>query len=217
MRNLNYLIRSYRTSSKKGLTLPDTLDEIIIGCMLGDLTAEKPSANSNTRLQFKQSLKNQPYIEHLYLLFQEYCGSKPIKMSSFDQRPSKNKEYRSIKFQTLSLPIFNKYKDLFYNQEGIKIIPQNIESLLTVKGLAYWLMDDGYNSTTGFYICTDSYSYDDHQILISVLNTKFKLNCSAHKTTNGYRLYIHSSSKRDFFQLVKPYVLSHFDYKFNSK
>ena len=45
--------------------------------MLGDLTAEKPGINSNTRLQFKQSIKNRLYIEHLYSLFQEFCGSKP--------------------------------------------------------------------------------------------------------------------------------------------
>lgn len=78
--------------------------------MLGDLTAEKPGINSNTRLQFKQSLKNRIYIEHLYSLFQEFCGSKPIIMSKFDSRPNKLKEYSSIKFQTLSLPCFNQYR-----------------------------------------------------------------------------------------------------------
>ena len=56
--------------------------------MLGDLTAEKPGVNSNTRLQFKQSLKNRLYIEHLYSLFQEFCGSKPLIMSNFDSRPN---------------------------------------------------------------------------------------------------------------------------------
>ena len=34
------MIRGYRTSSKKGLIVPSTLDDIIIGCMLGDLTAK---------------------------------------------------------------------------------------------------------------------------------------------------------------------------------
>ena len=209
------MIRGYRTSSKKGLIVPSTLDDIIIGCMLGDLTAEKPSINSNTRLQFKQSLKNSSYIEHLYSIFQEYCGSKPIIMSKFDNRPNKMKEYHSIKFQTLSLPCFNKYKELFYSQEGIKIIPIETESLLTNKALAYWIMDDGYNSATGFYICTESYTYDEHQILITALKNKFKLSSSAHKTTNGYRLYFHSSSKANLLKLIKPYLLSHFNYKFD--
>ena len=80
-------------------------------------------------------------------------------MSKFDNRPNKMKEYSSIKFQTLSLPCFNKYRELFYNQEGIKYIPSNLE--LTERGLAYWIMDDGYNSVSGFYLCTESYSIND--------------------------------------------------------
>ena len=213
MKNLNFIIRNYRTSKKAHLELSNELNEVMIGSMLGDLTAEKPSLNSNTRLQFKQSLKNRLYIEHLYLLFQEFCGSKPLIMSKFDNRPNKMKEYSSIKFQTLSLPCFNKYRELFYNQEGIKYIPSNLE--LTERGLAYWIMDDGYNSVSGFYLCTESYSINDHQILIELLRNKFNLKSSVHKTTNGNRLYIHGSSKDDLLQLIKPYLLSHFYYKFN--
>ena len=51
-------VRYYRTSKKAHLNLTSQLDEIIVGTMLGDLSAEKPGLNSNTRLQFKQSLKN---------------------------------------------------------------------------------------------------------------------------------------------------------------
>lgn len=211
----NYFIRMYRTSKKANLVLPIELDEIIIGSMLGDLTAEKPSINSNTRLQFKQSLKNRLYIEHLYSLFQEFCGSKPLIMSKFDNRPNKYKEYSSIKFQTLSIPCFNKYRELFYNQEGKKYIPNNLEELLTERGMAYWYMDDGYKSVSGLYICTESYTMEDHQILINVLKNKFNLECNIHKTTNGNRIYILSSSKDKLLELVKPYLLKHFYYKFN--
>ena len=215
MKNLNYLVRFYRTSKKAHLKLSDDLNEIIIGCMLGDLSAEKPGENSNTRLQFKQSLKNKIYIEHLYLLFQEFCGSKPLIMSKFDSRPNKMKEYSAIKFQTLSLPCFNKYRESFYNLEGIKIIPDNLQELLTARGLAYWIMDDGYKTVKGFYICTESFSFQEHQILIQLLKNKFNLQSSAHKTTNGYRLYFNSSSKDRLLQLIKPYLLEHFYYKFD--
>ena len=91
----------------------------------------------SARLQFKQSTVNSIYIEHLYSIFKELCGTSPKVMSYFDSRPNKNKIYNSIKFQTLSLPCFNKYKTLFYNSEGIKIIPDDLENLLTAKGLAY--------------------------------------------------------------------------------
>jgi hypothetical protein len=37
--------------------------------------------------------------------------------------------------------------------------------------------------------------------------------CSLHKHTNGYRIYIFSSSKDELINLVKPYFLDHFYYK----
>ncbi len=71
---------------------------------------------------------------------------------------NKNKIYSSIKFQTLSLDCFNIYRELFYDLNGKKVIPENIEELLTPKGLAFWFMDDGYKSKKGLYLCTESFS-----------------------------------------------------------
>jgi len=105
--------------------------------MLGDLSAEKSSIKHNTRLQFRQSEVNKDYIYHLYSLFEEYCGSPPRHMFRFDSRPNKMKTDYSIKFQTLSLNCFNKYRDIFYTSEGVKVIPRTLETLLTAKGLSY--------------------------------------------------------------------------------
>ena len=97
-------------------------------------------------------------------------------------------------------------------------------------------MDDGYKAINGFYLCTESYSSpplrwptawthcvdplrwqrgEDHQILISILKNKFNLECSIHKISNGNRIYILSSSKDRLLELIKPYLLEHFYYKFN--
>lgn len=108
-----------------------------MGSMLGDLSCERPNPRCNTRVQFKQSLLNKEYLVHLYAMFNEFCGSQPLIMSKFDKRPNKMKEYYAIKFQTLSLPCFNVYREMFYNQEGVKIIPNNLGELLTARGLAY--------------------------------------------------------------------------------
>lgn len=105
--------------------------------MLRDLSCERPNSKCNTRMQFKQSTINSEYLKHLYLLFSEFCGSSPLEMSRFDSRPNKMKRYFSIKFQTLSLPCFNIYREMFYNSLGVKIIPNNLEELLTARGLAY--------------------------------------------------------------------------------
>lgn len=84
-------VRSYRKSSKFDLNLSMELEEIIIGLMLGDLFAEKIKPTSNTRLQFKQSIKNEIYIDHLYSLFKSYCGSSPKITTSVDKDQVKEK------------------------------------------------------------------------------------------------------------------------------
>jgi hypothetical protein len=212
---IKVFVRFYRVSAKSHLELSSELTEVLIGLMLGDLHAEKKNLNSNTRLQFKQSTKNKDYIFHLYDLFNKFCGSEPKVTSWFDSRPNKNKEYSSIKFSTFSLPCFNKFRSLFYDLAGVKFIPNNLEELFTARSLAYWCMDDGYQSGTGFYLCTDSYTLSDIQKLANILKNKFNLECGVHKHTNGHRLYIFSSSKDNLTQLVKPYLIPHFYYKFD--
>ena len=44
--------------------------------MLGDLFAERRKPTNNTRLQFKQSIKNKKYIFHLYSLYKDFCKIK---------------------------------------------------------------------------------------------------------------------------------------------
>ena len=189
------------------------LHHIIIGLMLGDLHAERINEKRNTRLQFKQSIVNKDYIDHLYSLFKEYCGSEPKITTSKDNRVGKNELNISIKFWTLSVPCFNKFRDLYYNESGTKFIPANLEEIITARSLAYWAMDDGYKSTNGFYFCTESFSIEENEILANILFSKFNLNCGIHKTTNGSRLYIKADSKNKLIELVKPYIVPVFNYK----
>ena len=195
--NINLkLVRFYRKSAKYNLELSTDLKEIIIGLMLGDLFAEKINPNSNTRLQFKQSIKNKVYIDYLYNIFKEYCNSEPKETSSVDKRPGKKEFNVSIKFWTQSLPCFNQFRELFYDQSGKKIIPFNLEEIIAARSLAYWVMDDGYKSANGFYFCTESYSLDDNYKLSKILKNRFNLDCGVHKHTNGHRLYVFSISKK---------------------
>lgn len=91
-------LRFYRISAKHSLVLSTELEEIITGLMLGDLYAERKNSNSNTRLQFKQSIINKDYIDHLYSLFKDYCNSEPTTTISLDTRKGKKLENTSIRF-----------------------------------------------------------------------------------------------------------------------
>jgi hypothetical protein len=110
--------------------IPSELKDIIIGLALGDLYIRK--RNKNTCLCFKQGVVHQEYILHLYTLFQEYCKMSPrIKDAVVN-----GKTHQSIYFDTLTYAAFNYYHELFYMDKK-KIVPLNIQDLLTPIGLAY--------------------------------------------------------------------------------
>jgi hypothetical protein len=108
-------------------------------------------------------------------------------------------------FKTLSYPCFNSYYDVFYSN-NIKIVPSNIEQLLTPVSLAYWAMDDGSKKESGFIFCTHSFSLPDVELLSQVLSKNFNIESNIHKARlNQYVIYIKSSSISHFKELVQPY------------
>jgi hypothetical protein len=48
-----------------------------------------------------------------------------------------------MNFRTLNFACLNKYHDLFYKNKT-KVVPLNIHELLTPRGLAHWIMGDGF-------------------------------------------------------------------------
>ena len=77
------------------------------------------------------------YFYHILELFKDFISKDfSPKSRTFIDKRTKN-TYSSISFATLTLPCFNKYRNLFYNEENKKIVPLNINQLLTPIGLAY--------------------------------------------------------------------------------
>lgn len=198
---------------RNSFNVPQHLHEVIIGSCLGDLIAVRKTIAHNTYFQFKQGLVNKDYIYHLFDLFLSFTNMEiPKDLEYLDKRS--NKTYTSINFHTYRLPCFNYYYDLFY-VDGIKRIPLNIGELLTPVSLAYWAMDDGSKKNNGFIFCTDSYTFEEVQLLINVLKQNFDLNCSIHKMTGKeqYRIYIKLDSMDKFISLVRPHFYESMIYK----
>lgn len=190
--------------------IPQDLKDIIIGLALGDLYIRK--RNTNTCLCFKQSMINEAYILHLYTLFQEYCKMSP----RINDKVLNGKTFQSLSFDTLTYPAFNYYHDLFYKNKK-KIVPLNIQDLLTPRGIAYWAMDDGGADRSGFCFYTKSFSQQEVQLLAEAFKNKFDINCSIHTrndTVNKAKiLYVKANSWGNLKNLINPYVIPHFGYK----
>lgn len=206
-------------SSKKTLELiakfklETILQEIVIGKILGDASIRKEGI-----LNFTQSIKQKEYIEHCYNLFKNYTKS-GIKLN-LNKRNNKINEI--LYFETCA--IFKEYLPFFYKQkEGsnarIKIIPSNIYELLTPRGLAYWIMDDGtYKGAV--ILCTHSFTEEEVLLLMNVLITKFNLDCKIRKIkirdTGLFwsTILIKSNSTYKLWDLVGEYILPSMYYKF---
>lgn len=106
--------------------------------MLADGYLERGKPSYNTRLRIDHSYPEQEsYVLGLRILFVSLIASEPvIIVRKADTRTGK--VYKSISVRTLRFPCLNKYHDLFYKDKK-KIVPLNIQDLLTPIGLAHSL------------------------------------------------------------------------------
>lgn len=157
-------------------------------------------------ITFEQSKKKVEYLKflHKFAQAQGIVFEEPRTYIRSDQRYNIINE--SLYFRTKSLEELKPLADIFLDREGKKIIPSNIFELLTIKSLAFWIMDDGQQvKNGGVTLCTDSYKSEEINILKKVLETKFNLITSIHKKkgkedTIYERIYINKNSLEE----IKP-------------
>jgi len=133
---LKHLVKNLKNNGKTMIKkernifkFTDEQKEILIGLLLGDGHLEQMSLVTY-RLKVEQSADKEEYLYHLYDIFKDYCGSKPI-------LKIKSNGDRSLMFQTKTSISLNFYGKQFY-RDKIKIIPiRLLHRWLTPKVLAY--------------------------------------------------------------------------------
>jgi LAGLIDADG DNA endonuclease family protein len=192
------------------ININSPINEILIGLLLGD--GHLQCRNGNNRFIYAQSSLREHhlnYFHHIFDLFKPFISKEfKIKSRSFVDKRTKN-TYSSICFATLTLPCFTFYRNLFYNVENKKIVPLNINQLLTPRALAYWIMDDGSLQNKGLHLSTYNFTYDEIILLKSTLENLFApdffIKCSIHNHKKGYRIYIWEES----MSLVKDHIFQY--------
>lgn len=193
--------------------------EVLVGCLLGNASIEKKPGGCG-RLRFAQALVSKEYIEHLYEIFKNFVLTPPCVVVNTKYVKEHGPKYKCIAFSTLSFAIYSYFSDMFYTSDGGKQIPKSIEDLLTERGLAYWFMDHGSrDGSRGYRLSTRCTVFEDMEFLLKVLENKFGLACSLHKTGNlvYYKIYIKAQSVKKFNDLISNYVLPCFTHKLIKK
>lgn len=193
---------------------------LIIGTMLGDGNFQTNDNGITWRMRVVHKAAHEPYIYYKYKIMKGYCGSPPIYSEVTDQRT--NKVYKRYAFNTLAKADFAPYANLFYtpSSEGlyVKHVPQNIGEYLTPLALAFWYMDDGALKWKGrsnaVRLCTDSFSFDEVELLRQTLIDKFGLSVSTQKKDGKDRLCILEKSYPLLKELIVDHLIPSMYYKF---
>lgn len=219
---------SYNNNPNK---ISSKLLEIITGELLGDGHIRK-STNNSARLEFTFSSKILSYVNYLkFNVLSEICTDTP-------PTPWPKDDPTQYWFGSISLPVLNDLHKQWYicppeggrnknntsSNKYIKILPNNIYDLLTPRGIAHWFMGDGYYHThkDTIVFCTDSFSLNEVETLINILNNKFNIKSSPHRRKYydqnmneiiHYRICINRIDTNKFINLVKPYMIPEMYYK----
>ncbi len=196
---------------KKTLKLTKKQKEILVGLILGDGHLETLNNGRTYRLKVEHSLKQREYLDWLYLNFKEWINKTP----EVKKRTSLGKIIETYGFTTYTSNILTLYAKEFY-QDGKKIIPKNIDKIITPQSLAIWFMDDGSIKSKvhkALVIHTHGYSKDDLLLITKVLDKKFGLKIGLQKQYDKWRLYIYSHSVDNFKKIISPYILPSMTYK----
>ena len=187
----NKWIFSSTSLSKEVLSqwvIPTGIWEIVTGELLGDgyLNYDPIKAPQiNARLEFTFSSKILHYVRYLkYDALAFICTeSEP---TAWPNPKTTGKEATQYWFSTKRLASITQLYNRWYkevNGKHIKILPLNIEELLTPLALAHWIMGDAYFANGSVKICTDNFTKEE--VLIQVLGDKFGIKATINKRSNA--------------------------------
>lgn len=211
--------------NNKPISNDNRLMDAIIGDLLGDGHIQIWSLKKGVsgRMGFTFSVKNLPYLEYLKNnIYKEICtNAKPTPWPN----PKTGKIITQYWFGTKSIPLFVKLHKEWYervNDKYIKKIPLNIDKLLKPRGLAHWIMGDGYWSNNTVIICTDCYTYQEIELLINALINNFDIKSVIKKRIrdNGilcWRIQIEKFDIEKLRNIVIPFMIPDMLYKLNIK
>ena len=201
------------TIYKESLVLNDIQKEVLVGTLLGDATITKQKLKSNYNVKFEQKYENKAYVSHLYEIFKDFVGTGPFLR---EIKGGGAADRYSLWFRTYRHSLFTEYYNIFY-KNGVKIVPLNLDQILTSRSLAYWFMDDGSTSRRSNYneyiLNTQAFTIEDQLRICKIFTDKFNFDSLLHKDGNSYRICIKRSFSNEFKALVNPFIVDCMKYK----
>lgn len=195
------------------------LRSIIFGTLLGDSWL-------SARGQFQCEQVSLDLINYKRKVLEQLTGRK-LNISA-RQRQNVVIEGRKVNSKrtfkiAINHPHYKKYYKVLY-KEGKKKITASLLRRLTPPAIAMWIMDDGYldyrksNSTRYLMLCTDSFSWNEHQLIITYfkslgIDSFIKTHQRNKMATVNNRIAFNGKNAQKLVGLIFPYMLPSFYYK----
>lgn len=194
-------MNSFEVQKMRRQKLTPIQKDLIVGSLLGDGYLMPTSCGFSFRVH--HSVKQKEYLVWKYNLLKNIVNTGPKRDSP-----------KSYYFRTVSHPEFNKYREIFYDKENRKIVPDELSKILNSRSLAVWIMDDGSRDGGALRIHSYSFNYAENVFLKDVLEDRFGIETNIHKDKGMFRLWIKAASMDRLKKLVMPHILPSMLYKF---
>jgi LAGLIDADG DNA endonuclease family/Cytochrome C oxidase subunit II, transmembrane domain len=184
-----------------------------VGHLLGDGSLIKSRSSITPYFVMTQTIKRFEYIWSIFMTLTPYV----IRYPSVGLSRGK---YLFVQASTRSYPYLSTLFELFYslhNGKWVKVISSNLILYLDDIALAYWAMDDGASTVSGFYLHTKSFTFIEVYKLAGMLHYLFGLNSNVQNHKGQPVIYITARSYSKFVSIVKPHFHSQMLYKLNRK
>ena len=198
---------------------PNELDEVLLGCILGDAALNSNSDTGGYRsIYFAQGDKQKEYFEYKQRLF----GNLFITKQDYESG------YGSLIHAGCIAANLQTYNFImrYFNKTGKKFVTEELANDITPISLAFWFMDDGNlrnreddNLRCRALLNTQRYSLEENQILADALKRKFGIESTIgdKDTYKGHVLMFDADNTERLGSLIAPYVCQSMKYKLPRK
>lgn len=151
------------------------LKPFFYGKLLGDATIEKTAKETyNNRIKIKQKFDHKEYVEQCWKKIHNFSTKVYIDKSARTHK-GVTKFHKSYCFKTKAMPVFSKMRKEWYNENGRKALPNDLEDFFNWETFAYWYMDDGTltQSSTNYYemfLYTNNFTEREVDELVAILH-----------------------------------------------
>lgn len=187
--------------------------EVLIGSILGDGYLFPTVSGKYAYLRIAHSERQKGYLIWKYRWFRDWVLTRPRYQLQNKSDHSKGGYWW---FKTIAHPELLRMRRIFYpNRE--KIVPHNIGELLKSDlALAVWYLDDGTLAGRALHLNTQSFSYQENQLLQHILKRNFRIETTINKSGGigkGYILHVGTKYTKELLKRIDCFVPPSMRYK----